>query len=83
MTVVQAPGKNFGTSESGKDVEARELEPGVRVDGFFWNRPSTVVVQEVNEQEDRMQIIVADFTSGDVITAYLYKDRPVTAWGRI
>ena len=83
MSVVQTPGKNFGTSEGGKDVEARDLEPGVRVDGFYWNRPSTVIVQDVEEQADRMKIVAADFTSGDAITAYLFKDRPVTAWGRI
>ncbi|AMM44219.1 hypothetical protein KITKAT_51 [Arthrobacter phage Kitkat] len=83
MTVVQKPGKNFGTSEISVDVKAIDLEPGVYVDGFLWNQSGTCVVQEVKETDDRVMVLVANFSNGEQPRRFFYKDRPVTAWGRL
>lgn len=86
MTKETSP--KFGTSEESVDVAAAALVPGVRVDGYRFGFPSTVVIQSVvkvhvGRRAEQVRVEVADFESGRVDVRYLRTDRPITCWGRI
>jgi hypothetical protein len=87
MTTETKP-TDFGTGDSGRTVPASKLEPGVRVEGYFFGFATTGVVQSVTEayagkNQPRVRVEVANFDTGDSVVRFMYPDRPVTVWGRI
>ena len=80
MAVVQSPGKNFGTSWLAKEVQIRDLEPGVVVDGWVFGSDGRVTVEEIEPHEGTLTgLRIAQSEDAH----YLHPDRKIAAWGRI
>lgn len=75
----------FGTGEDSQEVPIRELEPGVRVDGFSFGFSNTVTVQEIYRSEETKiwKVVVAEWETGRVKSMFMDSERIITSWGFI